>query len=90
MPLRAPKQALEAAIGAAVQELGVRQVPELELGRARNPEHGDYSTSVAMKLARELQRPPAQIAAERSGLEPQELDRLLDPARMTEPGLPSG
>lgn len=64
MPLRAPKQALEAAIEATIQDLGAQHVPELELGRARNPEHGDYSTSVAMKLAREVQRPPAQIAAE--------------------------
>jgi arginyl-tRNA synthetase len=65
---------LEAAVLAAVRELGVKEPPDLELGRARNPNHGDYATPVAMKLARELRRPPPKIAsdlAERLNLPPE-------------------
>ena len=63
MPVNPPRPALQAGIESAVRELGVASVPDLELGRARNPEHGDYSSSIAMKLARELRRPPAEIAS---------------------------
>ena len=53
---------LAAALEAAARSLGVENIPDLELGRARNPDHGDYSSSAAMKLARELRQPPPQIA----------------------------
>ncbi len=46
----------------AVRALGVEEVPDLELQRARNPSHGDYASPVAMKLARALREPPPQIA----------------------------
>ena len=51
------------ALEAAARSLGATQLPDLELGRAKNPEHGDYATSAAMKLARELRQAPPQIAA---------------------------
>jgi arginyl-tRNA synthetase len=57
-----PLPALRAAIERAVRDLGADEVPDLELARARSPRHGDYSSSVAMKLARQLQRPPPLIA----------------------------
>jgi arginyl-tRNA synthetase len=60
----APKPALRHAIEAEVRRLGVDEVPDLELGRARSSQHGDYSSSVAMKLARQLRRPPPEIAAQ--------------------------
>jgi arginyl-tRNA synthetase len=54
---------LNAALEAAAHALGVTDVPDLELGRARNPEHGDYASSAGLKLARELRQAPQQIAA---------------------------
>jgi arginyl-tRNA synthetase len=53
---------LTTALEAAARSLGVESVPDLELGRAKNPEHGDYASSAAMKLARELRQAPPQIA----------------------------
>jgi arginyl-tRNA synthetase len=54
---------LNAALESAARSLGVADVPDLELGRARNPEHGDYASSAGLKLARELRQAPQQIAA---------------------------
>jgi arginyl-tRNA synthetase len=53
---------LAEALAEATHALGVAEVPDLELGRARNPAHGDYASSAAMKLARELRQAPPQIA----------------------------
>ena len=53
---------LTMALDMAARSLGVQDVPDLELGRARNPAHGDYASSAAMKLARELRQSPPQIA----------------------------
>ena len=47
----------------AVRSLGVEgEVPDLELGRAKEHEHGDYASPAGLKLARVLRQPPAQIA----------------------------
>ena len=54
---------LERALEAVVRELGVNEVPDLELGRAKNPDHGDYASSAGLKLARLLRQSPQQIAA---------------------------
>ncbi len=54
---------LEAALRSASEAIGVRDVPDLELGRAKNPDHGDYASSAGLKLARALRQPPNQIAA---------------------------
>ena len=56
---------LAAALEAAARSLGAEgELPDLELTRARNPEHGDYASSAGMKLARLLRRPPHEIASE--------------------------
>jgi len=48
----------------AIRKLGVEgDLPDLELGRAKGPDHGDYASPVGMKLARVLRQPPAQIAS---------------------------
>lgn len=48
----------------AVRALGVdSDLPDLELGPPRNPEHGDYQTTVAFKLQGRLGQPPREIAA---------------------------
>jgi len=54
---------LEAALRSASEAIGVKDVPDLELGRAKNPDHGDYASSAGLKLARALRQPPNQIAA---------------------------
>src|SRR3984893_4751509 len=67
MPVSSPMPVLRAAVQRAVRQLDIDGVPDLELIRTRNPEHGDYSSSVAMKLARPLRRAPAQIAEALAG-----------------------
>ena len=48
----------------AVRALGMDgDLPDLELGRAKVAEHGDYATSAALKLARVLRQDPKTIAA---------------------------
>ena len=47
----------------AVRASGVDgDVPDLELGRAKSPERGEYASPAGLKLARVLRRPPAEIA----------------------------
>jgi arginyl-tRNA synthetase len=47
----------------AVRALGVDgDLPDLELGRAKAAERGEYASSAGLKLARVLKQPPAQIA----------------------------
>jgi len=53
---------LNTALESAARSLGVVDVPDLELGRAKNPEHGDYASSAGLKLARELRQAPQVIA----------------------------
>jgi arginyl-tRNA synthetase len=51
------------ALVKAVRGLGVEgDLPDLELGRTKTPELGDYATSAAQKLARVLRQPPEAIA----------------------------
>jgi arginyl-tRNA synthetase len=48
----------------AVRKLGVEgELPDLELGRAKVIERGEYASSAGMKLAKVLKQPPAQIAS---------------------------
>jgi arginyl-tRNA synthetase len=48
------------AIGEAVPSAS--ELPAVEVERPSKPEHGDLATSVALKLARPLRRPPIEIA----------------------------
>ena len=58
------REEIQAALLQAVRGLGVDgDVPDLELGRTRSPELGDYATSAPQKLARVLRQPPDSIAA---------------------------
>ena len=58
---------VRAAIAEALQR-SVRELTadgaasDLELSRAKNPEHGDYASPAGPKLARILRRPPKEIA----------------------------
>jgi arginyl-tRNA synthetase len=58
------RQTISDALVAAVRAMGVDgEVPDLELGRAKVVEHGDYASSVGLKLARVLRQAPPAIAA---------------------------
>ncbi|MFI5282811.1 MAG: arginine--tRNA ligase [Candidatus Dormibacterales bacterium] len=55
---------IAASLVNAARAIGLEgQLPDLELGRAKNPAHGDYASSAGLKLARSLRQPPQQIAA---------------------------
>ena len=59
------RDSIQDALVKAVRELGVEgDVPDLELGRAKVPAHGDYASSAGLKLARILRRKPDEIAQE--------------------------
>jgi arginyl-tRNA synthetase len=53
---------LRSALAAVVDELGAAGV-DIQLERPRNPEHGDWSTNVAMVVAGRLGKPPRHVAA---------------------------
>ena len=58
------RDTIEAALVEAVRAVGVDgEIPDLELGRTRSPELGDYASSAPQKLARVLRQPPDAIAA---------------------------
>src|SRR4051794_20360933 len=55
---------LQAELARVLAEMGVADAPAVALERPRNPEHGDWSTNLALTLAKPLGRPPRQIAEE--------------------------
>jgi arginyl-tRNA synthetase len=57
------RKRIEDALNEAVRAIGVEgELPDLELGRAKAAERGEYASSAGMKLARVLKQPPQQIA----------------------------
>lgn len=58
------RRQLVAAFETAINDgsLNLESVPEILIEAPNNPEHGDYSTSVSLKLAKELRMPPMKIA----------------------------
>jgi arginyl-tRNA synthetase len=57
------EQALDGSIrSGALPPIGDQDRPPIELGRPANPEHGDYATGIALKLARPMRRAPLAIA----------------------------
>ena len=58
------RETIQAALIDAVRGLGVDgELPDLELGRAKSGELGDYATSAPQKLARVLRQSPNAIAS---------------------------
>jgi arginyl-tRNA synthetase len=58
------REQLDQAVREAARLIGVEgDLPDLELGRTRSPERGDYASSAGMKLAKVLKEPPPQIAS---------------------------
>jgi arginyl-tRNA synthetase len=54
------RSAVAAAVGRGALAVGVPD--EVVVERPRNPEHGDYATNVAMRLAKAAGRPPREVA----------------------------
>ncbi|HSL76452.1 MAG TPA: arginine--tRNA ligase [Candidatus Limnocylindrales bacterium] len=46
----------------ALAALDISDRPDVEVERPANPEHGDFATNLAMKLARPYRRPPLELA----------------------------
>ncbi len=55
---------VRAVVGGAVERgaLSVDVPDDVVVERPRNPEHGDYATTVALKLAKQAGRPPREVA----------------------------
>ena len=51
-----------AAESGALAAVAAEARPDIEVERPSNPDHGDLSTNLAMKLARPMRRSPLQIA----------------------------
>ena len=58
------RQALEAALEAAQSSGALPRLPatEISVERPQNPEHGDYASSVALRLAGTAKRKPREVA----------------------------
>ena len=54
----------ENAVAGLAGELGELVGAEVALERPANPEHGDYATNVALRLAASQRRPPRELAGE--------------------------
>jgi arginyl-tRNA synthetase len=55
---------LAAPIAAAAEALGANGLLDVALERPSDPEHGDFASAVAMRLAPVLRRAPREVAAE--------------------------
>ena len=59
---------ISSALASAVGDLGVEgDLPDLELGRAKGADHGEYASPAGLKLARLLRQAPPQIASRLAG-----------------------
>ena len=79
-------QALVAAQSA--DELPSIQVEDIAVERPQNPEHGDFATSLPLKLARPMRMNPLQIAERLAARLPvgEQDDGLLESATVARPG----
>src|SRR5689334_6954002 len=59
-----PKDTVETILAGAVRQVAPGVDISLRLELPRNPDHGDYATSVALQLAKPLARKPREIAEE--------------------------
>ncbi len=57
-------ESLQRELGRAVRAIGADPDTRVGLERARDPEHGDWASNVALTLARPLRRKPREIAEE--------------------------
>ena len=63
-PAHGVRAQIASSLAAAARAIGVDgEIPDLELGRAKGAEHGDYASSAGLKLARVLRQAPQVVAA---------------------------
>jgi arginyl-tRNA synthetase len=63
-PSRGIREVIADALTSAVRSLGVEvELPDLELGRAKGADRGDYASPAGLKLAKVLREPPPSIAS---------------------------
>ena len=61
---KAIREVIAGALTSAVRALGIEgELPDLELGRAKGPDRGDYASPAGLKLAKVLKQAPPAIAA---------------------------
>jgi fumarate hydratase class II len=83
--------AVQCVQGLAATETGPQMLEKgLMLGTALSPAVGYDAAAAIAKEAAATGRTIREVARERTQLSEAELDRLLDPAKMTEPGLGAG
>ena len=75
---------VERRIRSAAQSALAVQPDVIEVMRPQTAEHGDFSTNLAMKLARDLKRPPRDIATDLAGA--LTADDLIARAEVAGPG----
>jgi arginyl-tRNA synthetase len=71
-------------IRTAAEELGATGPVDVGLERPGDPEHGDFASAVALRLAPALRRPPREVAAELA--ERADFDGLVERAEVAGPG----
>ena len=60
-----PKTALEAILAEGVKRLSAEPIEfSVQLEKPRRPEHGDYTSTAALQLAKTIGKPPRVIAEE--------------------------
>jgi len=90
MPTSMIKQEIAALLEGAVREAQARgllpaaQVPEAPVEHPQNPEHGDYSSSLPLKLARAARKNPLEIARTLADLLPSH--PAIERVEVTPPG----
>ena len=66
-PTATSRELVRHALAGALERAGLDRaklpaVEEIEVDRPDRPDHGDYATNLALKLAKPLGRPPRDIA----------------------------
>lgn len=63
------RELISGALTSAVRELGFEgELPDLELGRGKGAERGDYASPAGLKLAKALRQAPPAIASRLAGI----------------------
>ena len=83
-----PKDTVEFIIAGASQKISHGVTIGVNLERPRNPDHGDYATSIALQLARSVGRKPREIAEEIIRLSKDEIEKsgVCEPLQIAGPG----
>lgn len=79
-------QLLRKSLARFAAECGVDDSIDLnpQLERTRDPRHGDFTTNIALRLAKPLERPPRELAAELADLIPE--SKLIASVGVAGPG----